>query len=102
MTRVPDRSDVPEVGGRRVPADLADRLLDVRRIFHEPDIERSPRARQMLDRCPDAERIEVLSQVSHSGQTNVRYRLGWKGRWLQQLTDLVAARLPECRVRYAF
>ena len=39
---------------------------------------------------------------SHSGQVNVRYRTGWKGRWVQQLTDLVAETLPECRVRYAF
>ena len=46
---------------RRVPVDLADRLLDVRRIYHERDIERFARARGVLARFPDAERIEVLS-----------------------------------------
>jgi spore photoproduct lyase family protein len=64
VTGVPDE---PESDGRRVPADLADRLLDVRRIFHEPDIERFPRARQVLDRFPDAERIEVLSHQAIPG-----------------------------------
>jgi spore photoproduct lyase len=57
----------PGPHGRRVPADLADRLLDVRRIYHERDIERFPRARQVLDRFPDAERIEVLSHQAIPG-----------------------------------
>lgn len=52
---------------RRTPEPLAGRLLDVRRIFHEPDIERFPRARQVLDRHPDAERIEVLSHQAIPG-----------------------------------
>jgi len=52
---------------RRVPAHLADRLLDVRRIYHERDIERFPRARQVLERYPDAERIEVLSHQAIPG-----------------------------------
>jgi spore photoproduct lyase family protein len=39
---------------------------------------------------------------SQNGQLNVRYRTGWKGRWVQQLADLVHEKLPECRVRYAF
>ena len=41
-------------------------------------------------------------KVSQSGQADVRYRTGWKGRWVGELTDLVARTLPECRVRYAF
>ncbi|MGW0161310.1 spore photoproduct lyase family protein [Mycobacterium sp. NPDC003323] len=47
-----------------MPADLADRLLDVKRIYLEPDIERFSRAREVLDRFSDAERIEV---PSHQG-----------------------------------
>lgn len=26
----------------------------------------------------------------------------WKARWVGQLTDLLADKLPTCRVRYAF
>jgi spore photoproduct lyase len=32
----------------------------------------------------------------------VRYRTGDKGRYVAALTDLIAERLPSCRVRYAF
>jgi spore photoproduct lyase family protein len=53
--------------GRRGPAPLADRLLDIRRIYHEPEIERFPRARQVLDRFPGAERIEVASHQAIPG-----------------------------------
>jgi len=42
-------------------AALADRLLDIRRIYHEPGIERFARAREVLHRFFDAERIEVLT-----------------------------------------
>ena len=41
---------------------LAERMLDIKRIYHEPDIERFPRAQQVLARYPEAERIEVPSQ----------------------------------------
>ena len=27
---------------------------------------------------------------------------GWKGQWLRRFRDLLAARMPYCRVRYAF
>ena len=142
-----------EAAARRTPADLADRLLDIKRIYHEPGIDRFPRARQALDRYAGAELIEVpshqaipglygnegnvedwvrikrevlvlgerrawqrhpkgedllwrpdLQQLkrSQSGQWNVRYKTPWKGRWVQQLTDLIATTLPECRIRYAF
>jgi spore photoproduct lyase family protein len=53
--------------GRRVPAGLADRLLDIKRIYHEPDIARFPRARQVLDLFPGAERIEVASHQAIPG-----------------------------------
>ena len=37
-----------------------------------------------------------------TGGWNVRYRTGQKGRYVTALTDLIADRLPTCRVRYAF
>ncbi|WP_082965276.1 spore photoproduct lyase family protein [Mycobacterium sp. ACS1612] len=52
---------------RRTPVDLASRLLDIKRIYHEPDIERFSRARQVLDRFPGAERIEVPSHQAIPG-----------------------------------
>jgi spore photoproduct lyase len=39
---------------------------------------------------------------SEQGGVNVRYRTGLKGQLVRQLLDLLAARLPYCRVRYAF
>ena len=61
---------------RRTPESLAGRLLHVKRIYHEPDIERFPRARQVLDRYPAAERIEVLPDrvllYSHDGEATLQ------------------------------
>lgn len=34
-------------------------MLDVRRIYHEPDVASFPRGIEVLDRFPDAERVEV-------------------------------------------
>ncbi len=50
-----------------MPLTLADRLLDIKRIYHEPDIERFARARDVLDRFTDAQRIEVASHQSIPG-----------------------------------
>ena len=50
-----------------------------------------------------ASKSEIQEEkVSESGGVNVRYRTGWKGRWVGQLVDLLAEKLPECTVRYAF
>ncbi|HSU00729.1 MAG TPA: spore photoproduct lyase family protein [Geodermatophilus sp.] len=65
--------------------------------LHEVNLGWHPRGEELLWR-PDLQE----TKRSQSGQWNVRYRTGWKGRWVQQLTDLVAEKLPECRVRYAF
>jgi DNA repair photolyase len=65
--------------------------------LHEVNLGWHPRGEELLWR-PDLQQVKR----SQSGQVNVRYRTGWKGRWVQQLTDLVAETLPECRVRYAF
>ena len=51
----------------RTPVDLADRLLDIRRIYLEPGIEEFARARDVLNRFPDAEHIEVLSHQAIPG-----------------------------------
>jgi hypothetical protein len=57
------------------PADLAERFLDIKRIYHEPDIDRFPRARLVLDRFAGAELVEVPSHQSipglHGNEGNV-------------------------------
>lgn len=45
----------------------AARMLDVRRIFHEPDAASYPRGAEILARFPDAERIEVASHQAIPG-----------------------------------
>lgn len=56
-----------------------------------------PKGEELLWR-PDLQQLKR----SQSGQWNVRYKTPWKGRWVQELTDLLAVKLPTCRVRYAF
>ncbi|WP_275439238.1 hypothetical protein [Archangium violaceum] len=40
--------------------------------------------------------------MSQGGGTNVRYRTGLKGRLVSEFKQLLARRMPYCRVRYAF
>lgn len=65
--------------------------------LHEVNLGWHPRGEERLWR-PDLQQ----RKRSESGQWNVRYRSGWKGAWVAQLVDLMAERLPSCRVRYAF
>ena len=65
--------------------------------LHEVNLGWHPRGEDLLWR-PDLQEVKR----SQNGQTNVRYRTGWKGRWVRQLTDLVEEKLPGCRIRYAF
>jgi spore photoproduct lyase family protein len=65
--------------------------------LHEVNLGWHPKAEELLWR-PDLQQ----AKRSESGQPNVRYRTGWKGRWVGQLVDLLGEKLPECRVRYAF
>ena len=65
--------------------------------LHEVNLGWHPQAEDRLWR-PDLQE----AKRSQSGQWNVRYRSAWKARWVAQLDDLIAARLPECRIRYAF
>jgi DNA repair photolyase len=72
-------------------------LLTHNAELHEVNLGWHPRGEELIWR-PDLQE----TKRSQSGQTNVRYRTGWKGHWVRQLTDLMAERLPYCRVRYAF
>lgn len=65
--------------------------------LHEVNLGWHPKAEELLWR-PDLQQLKR----SQSGQWNVRYKSPWKGRWVQELTDLLAVKLPTCRVRYAF
>ncbi|MCV7423289.1 spore photoproduct lyase family protein [Mycobacterium yunnanensis] len=59
--------DVDSAAQRRTPEPLVERILDVKRIYHEPDVQRFARARQILERSPSAERIEVPSHQAIPG-----------------------------------
>jgi spore photoproduct lyase family protein len=65
--------------------------------LHEVNLAWHPKAEELLWR-PDIQE----EKVSEAGGVNLRYRTGWKGRWLQRFKELLAARMPYCRVRYAF
>jgi len=65
--------------------------------LHEVNLGWHPKGEDLLWR-PDLQQ----AKRSQSGQWNVRYKSSWKGRWVQQLTDLIADKLPPCRIRYAF
>jgi spore photoproduct lyase family protein len=65
--------------------------------LHEVNLGWHPRGEELLWR-PELQQVKR----SQSGQWNVRYKTGDKGRYVAQLTDLLARRLPSCRVRYAF
>src|SRR5688572_19997724 len=45
----------------------AERVLAVQRIYHEPDVAEWARGREVLDRFPDAERVEVASHQQIPG-----------------------------------
>ncbi len=39
---------------------------------------------------------------SEGGQWNLRYKAAWKRQWLERFKSLLADKLPDCSVRYAF
>jgi hypothetical protein len=43
------------------------------------------------------DRIAALDHFVEAG-----YTVAWKARWVQLLSDVIAERLPSCRLRYAF
>lgn len=65
--------------------------------LHEVDLGWHPQAEELLW-TPSVQEPER----SQTGGTNVRYRTGWEGERVRELTDLIAARTPWLRVRYAF
>jgi len=82
------------IGARTLEENRA--IIDANALTAHPvqtirEIEVDPhwRARHLLVNVPN-------------GSLNVRYRTGSKGRYVEALTDLIAARIPYCRVRYAF
>jgi len=65
--------------------------------LHAVNLGWHPRAEDLLWR-PD------IQEAKHSqgGGDNLRYRTGWKGRWLARFKGVLAERMPYCTVRYAF
>jgi spore photoproduct lyase len=65
--------------------------------LHEVNLGWHPKAEQVLWR-PEVQQ----PKRSQTGGWNVRYRNGFKGDRVRELTDLVAERTPWLRIRYAF
>ena len=65
--------------------------------LHELNLGWHPKAEQLLW-TPETQQ----AKSSQSGGRNVRYRNGFKGARVRELTDLIAERTPWLRVRYAF
>jgi spore photoproduct lyase len=72
-------------------------FLTHNRELHEVNLGWHPKAEEVLWR-PDLQQ----PKRSQNGGWNVRYRTGDKGRAVTALTDLIEARTPYCRIRYAF
>ncbi|WP_430913945.1 spore photoproduct lyase family protein [Methylobacterium sp. sgz302541] len=65
--------------------------------LHAVNLGWHPKAEALLWR-PDIQE----AKRSEGGGDNLRYRAGWKGRWLARFRALLAERMPYCEVRYAF
>lgn len=65
--------------------------------LHEVNLGWHPRGEDLLWR-PELQQVKR----SQSGQWNVRYRNGLKRAYVDELTAMLATKLPYCRVRYAF
>ena len=65
--------------------------------LHEVNLGWHPQAEQLLW-TPQTQQ----PKQSQTGGRNVRYRTGFKGERVRELTDLIAERTPWLRVRYAF
>ncbi|KAB1075047.1 spore photoproduct lyase family protein [Methylobacterium planeticum] len=72
-------------------------LLTHNSALHEVNLGWHPKAEALLWR-PDIQE----AKRSEGGGENLRYRSGWKGRWLARFQALLAERMPYCTVRYAF
>jgi spore photoproduct lyase len=65
--------------------------------LHEVNMQWHPRAEQYLW-TPETQQVKR----SEGGMFNLRYKVAWKRQWLARFQELLADRLPYCRVRYAF
>ena len=65
--------------------------------MHEVNLGWHPRAEELLW-TPEIQEVKR----SQTGGFNVRYKRGFKGARVRELTDLMAERLPYCEARYAF
>jgi spore photoproduct lyase family protein len=72
-------------------------LLTHNEQLHEVNLGWHPKAEQLLW-TPETQQ----AKWSQTGGRNVRYRTGFKGERVRELTDLIAERTPWLRVRYAF
>ncbi len=72
-------------------------FLTHNRELHEVNLGWHPKAEELIWR-PELQQ----PKRSQNGSWNVRYRTGEKGRYVSALLDLIAARTPYLRVRYAF
>lgn len=72
-------------------------LLTHNADLHTVNLNWHPRAEDLLWR-PDIQE----GKRSQGGGDNLRYRTGWKGRWIARLKDHLAELMPYCHVRYAF
>ena len=72
-------------------------LLTHNEQLHEVNLGWHPQAEQLLW-TPETQQ----AKQSQTGGRNVRYRTGFKGERVRELTDLIAERTPWLRVRYAF
>lgn len=72
-------------------------LLTHNADLHAVNLGWHPKAEDWLWR-PDIQE----QKMSQGGGANLRYRTGWKGRWLARFKALLAERMPYCEIRYAF
>ena len=84
-----------EAAKRQLKAEII--MLTHNADLHAVNLGWHPKAEDLLWR-PDIQE----AKRSEGGGDNLRYRTGWKGRWLGRFKGLLAERLPYCTVRYAF
>lgn len=91
--------EVDDVLGARAKAQLAAEVIFLthNEALHLVNLGWHPAAERLLW-TPESQE----AKVSEQGGRNVRYRAGFKGRFVRELTELIAEELPYCRVRYAF
>jgi spore photoproduct lyase family protein len=65
--------------------------------LHDVNLRWHPKAEALLW-TPETQE----TKVSQGGGVNVRYRTGYKGQLVREFKQLLAKRMPYCRVRYAF